>query len=44
MKYQTEGNTIVLVLEKREDIIGSVTKIAQQYNGKIRFSKWHWCM
>ena len=26
MKYQTEGNTIVLVLEKGEDIIGSVTK------------------
>ena len=35
MKYQTEGNTIVLVLEKGEDIIGSVTKIAQQYNGKF---------
>ncbi|MGX0910623.1 PPC domain-containing DNA-binding protein [Staphylococcus caprae] len=35
MKYQTEGNTIVLVLEKGEDIIDSVTKIAQQYNGKF---------
>lgn len=35
MKYQKDNNTIVLVLEKGEDIVSSVTHIADQQNGKF---------